>query len=154
MSDQPSGTTGQNQAYDELIQSLAGKMSYAIAHAEGYFAHGSLPGRINNPGDMKLGDKGHGVDHGKTIYATATDGWNALRRECVAILTGASHFYSVSDTIADVARKWTGGDNDDAWAAIVAEKLSLDPGTTLKDWIKAAQSLVLPEEEGTHGPII
>lgn len=153
MSDQPSGTSGQNQAYDELIQSLAGKLSYAIAHAEGYFAHGSLPGRINNPGDMELGDKGWGVDNGKTIYASATEGWNALRRECTAILTGASHVYSVSDTIADVARKWTGGDNDGAWAAIVAEKLSLYPDTVMKDWIKAAQASALPME-GTHGPII
>lgn len=126
------------QTYELRINDLAAKFAYAIAVAEGYFANGSLPGRINNPGDMKLGDRGHGVEQEKTIYATANDGWAALRRECLAILVGASHIYSVHWNMLQVAEKWTGNDRPGAWCKIVCEKMNIDPATTLASLVKGA----------------
>jgi hypothetical protein len=119
------------------IDEMVDQLSYAIAIAEGYFATDSLPSRINNPGDLELGDKGHGVEAGKTVYATAEDGWAALKRECKMILTGTSRVYNVSDTMEQMAHKWTGGDNPGAWCKIVMEKLGVDPMTTIADWIRA-----------------
>lgn len=125
-----------DQEYNSLIASLALKFAQAVALAEGYYVAGSLPNRINNPGDLELGDRGYGVEQQKTIYFTAEDGWDALERECTAILTGSSHVYSVDWTLSQVASKWTGGDNDGAWVKIVVEKLNLDPMTTIADWVK------------------
>jgi len=134
--------------YNTLVSTLADKLAHAIALAEGYFVAGSLPNRINNPGDMKLGDRGHGTEHDKTIYLTADDGWAALGRECTAILTGASHVYFVSWNFLQVADKWTGSDNSGAWCRIVCDNLNVDPTTTLVEWVKgAANESVRPSDQ-------
>lgn len=137
-------------AYDALIDRLSDKLAKAIALAEGFYLVGSLPNRINNPGDMELGDRGYGTHNKKTGYAKAdieaditdkTDGFSALRRECRAILTGASSIYHVDFTFAAIALKWTGNDNPGAWCKIVTEKLNLSPITTVADWVKSAVNL-------------
>jgi hypothetical protein len=131
--------------YDATIDRLADKLAKAIALAEGFYAADSLPSRINNPGDLELGDRGFGTHNKKTGYAKAdiagdiadkTDGFSALRRECRAILTGASSIYHVNFTFAAIALKWTGNDNPGAWCKIVTEKLNLNPMTTIVDWVK------------------
>lgn len=132
---------------DEVIATLATKLARAIATAEGFFVVGSLPNRINNPGDMKLGDKGWGVQQEKTVYPKAdfnstisdrADGASALRRQCIAMLTGSSHVYSPSDTFAAVSVKWTGGDKPGPWCKIVTDNLNVNPIMVLNDWIKDA----------------
>jgi hypothetical protein len=135
--------------YDALIAELASLLAVAIATAEGFYVAGSLPQRTNNPGDMKLGDRGYGVVEQKTAYQKAdpnadlqdnTDGFSALRRECTAILTGASHVYSPSDTFEELSMKWTGGDNAGAWCKIVTEKINVQPLDRIVDWVKASAS--------------
>lgn len=132
-------------ASDQLSDAVR-RIAVAIATAEGFYVAGSLPQRCCNPGDMKLGDRGWGVEAGKTRYLKAdigadiadhTDGFSALRRELEATLLGASHVYTPSDTIETLAAKWTGGDNAGAWARIVAEKLVADPMTQLADLVGA-----------------
>jgi hypothetical protein len=133
--------------YNTIIDELAVKLAYAIALAEGFFMQGSLPARTFNPGDMKLGDRGWGQVDGKTVYSKAdpaaslddrTDGWSALKRECIAMLTGASLVYSVNNTFIEVAITWTGGDDPGAWCKIVSAKLNVDPTMTLAEWVKGA----------------
>lgn len=136
--------------YDQLVDRLADKLAKAIALAEGFYAADSLPSRIHNPGDLELGDRGFGTHNKKTGYAKAdieaditdkTDGFSALRRECRAILTGASGVYHVNFTFAAIALKWTGNDSPGAWCKIVTEKLNLSPITTVADWVKSAVDL-------------
>lgn len=126
------------EEYNSIVASLASKLAHAIALAEGYFVSGSLPNRINNPGDMKLGDRGWGVEEDKTVYPDPQTGMDALTRECTAILTGASHVYRVEWNFLQVAVKWTGGDNDGDWCKIVTDNLNIDPMTTIADWVKGA----------------
>ncbi len=125
------------ELYKALIAKLAFKGAYGSAIAEGYFAKGSLPHRINNPGDLELGDRGNGTDHDKTKYLTAEDGWAALERQWTAMLTGLSKEYSLHDSLQQVATRWTGADNDGAWCKIVSEYLGITPSTTLLEWIRA-----------------
>jgi hypothetical protein len=134
--------------YDILIEQLASKLAHAIAIAEGGLVEGTLPWRIHNPGDLELGDRGYGICESKTIYVKAdptaslyddTDGFSALRRECTAILTGASFEYSPSDTFEQMSSRWTGNDNQGAWCKIVTDNLGVQPLDRLVDWVKASQ---------------
>jgi hypothetical protein len=136
--------------YNELIASLASKLAHAIAIAEGGFVEGALPWRIHNPGDLELGDRGYGVDQLKTVFLKAdpdadiydkTDGFSALRRECTAILTGASFEYSPGNTFEEVAQRWTGGDNPGAWVKIVTDNLGVQPLDRIVDWVKASSEV-------------
>jgi hypothetical protein len=126
--------------YDLAISECVDQLSHAISVAEGFYVPNSLPARCNNPGDLELGDRGCGVEAKKTRFKTINDGFTALRRECTMILIGSSHVYSPHDTISDVARKWTGGDNDGAWCRIVSENLKISPATTIAQWIQQVQS--------------
>lgn len=128
----------------DVVPHKADTLAPAICKAEGGDIVGTLPYRCHNPGDMKLGDRGWGTENGKTIYQKAdfgadlqdkTDGASALRRECLAILSGASHIYSPSWTFIQLATQWTGGDNPEAWCRIVCEQLGVTPSTTLRQYV-------------------
>jgi hypothetical protein len=125
------------------LQEKADRLARGIGRAEGYGPAGNLPTRINNPGDMELGDRGWGTEAAKTVYpksnwdadlADKTDGCSALRRECMAILSGASHNFEKTWTILELAQEWTGGDNPTAWASIVATELGISIGTSLESY--------------------
>lgn len=100
-------------------------LSRAIAHAEGFFVHGSLPQHINNPGDLERGNQGHGVHNGKTIYATPEEGWAQLEHECTLILTGQSHYIKPAMTFDQMAAIYTGNDHAKEWAMVVAKQVGL-----------------------------
>ena len=119
----------------DLIELKAKQLSGAIATAEGFFAPDSLPARCHNPGDLELGDKGFGVDNGKTIYENDDVGWAALNHQCLMMLSSGSHVYTINDTFAEVALKWTGNDNPEAWSKIVCTKLGIDEGITLHEFV-------------------
>jgi hypothetical protein len=125
------------------LQQKANKLAMAIGKAEGFGVPNALPTRINNPGDLELGDRGWGTEAAKTIYAKAdwnadfedkTDGASAARRECFAILSGASHVYETSWSFLQLAQDWTGGDNPAAWAQIVCTELGINPLVTLSQY--------------------
>lgn len=126
------------------LQVRAETLARAIAKAEGFGIAGALPTRINNPGDMELGDRGWGTEAAKTIYEKASwdatfddkaDGCSALWRECFAILSGASHDYEPTMTFFQLAQEWTGGDKPSAWAAIVCGELGTEPEMTLETFL-------------------
>ncbi len=101
----------------------------AIARAEGFYVAGSLPARANNPGNLKIGDRGNGVIDGKTVFATAQDGWNALYRQLDLVRTGKSRNFKPTDTWREFARTWVGTADFENWLANVTKRL----GTTSSD---------------------
>lgn len=123
---------------EELTRALAD----AIAVAEGYYVSGSLAARANNPGNLKLGDVGYGMIDGKTVYATVTDGWNALYRQVRLMLTGESAYYHPGMTLSEVAVIYTGGDNPVSWAYTVAQSLGVSVQTRLSDLLAGAAEMI------------
>lgn len=117
----------------DMSSSLTQKIAEAIALAEGFFhpSGTAVPQRANNPGNLKAGDVGLGLIGGKTIYATIADGWAALERQINYILTGTSRYYTPDMTLREVAEIYTGHDNAQAWANIVAGKLGVTPETKI-----------------------
>ena len=105
-----------------------------IAKAEGFYVTGSLAQRANNPGNLKLGDRGFGAIDGKTKFATLADGWRALANQIELIASGKSAFYRPDMTFAQIARIYTGGDKPDAWAAIVTQEIGATPDTVFVQW--------------------
>lgn len=124
--------------------SVPSALANAVSIAEGLPVAGSVPQRANNPGDLELGDQGQGTIGGKTIFASLEDGWAALERELELITSGTSPVYnsyaqslglqdSSQLSISQVAQKYTGGDNPDAWANTVASELGVTPDTAIGD---------------------
>jgi hypothetical protein len=114
-----------------MANDIVSRLAQAIAKAEGFFKPGSLPNRTNNPGDLKLGDLGYGTVAGKTVFSSADQGWSALEKQVQLMLSGQSRYYSPDMTIRQIAETYTGSDNADAWANIVASELGVDPDTPI-----------------------
>lgn len=135
----------------------------AIAFGEGGIdADGNvttnLPGRINNPGDLEIGDIGNGLQAGKTVFAaadpsadiskSADDGWARLYHQVWIIAKGLSHF-TLNMSFNDFAAYYVNGavnkaNTDSAnWARNVTSYLqqkgySVTPSSTLGEVLKNA----------------
>ena len=107
--------------------------AYAVSVAEGFWETGSLPQRINNPGDLELGDRGSGTEANKTIFGSVFSGWEALYNEVWLILSGRSPYYQTSQTLEVIGRTYSGG--DDNWSINVSNVLGVPPSTVLADWL-------------------
>jgi hypothetical protein len=120
---------------DPKIRALA----IAISRAEGFGVAGAVPTRANNPGDLVDGDVGYGLANaeGVTIYATASDGWNALYNELGKIFSGTSRVYNTGMTFAAFASLWTGGDQASNWAYNVTTILGVTADETLGGWYRS-----------------
>lgn len=115
----------------------------AVAYAEGYnMGKGTAPYDLNNPGDLSPGDEGGQataggpqVHDGSAIvcFATAEDGWRALRRKFENITSGQSHVYPQTWTWEQVARKYAG--NSANWLANVTNYLGVDATSTPRDYV-------------------
>lgn len=104
-------------------------LAQAIARAEGFYVAGSIPQRANNPGDLEVGDVGHGkLGEGITVFANPQAGWQALYHQVDRMLLGLSKVYLPSMTLAQVGMKYSGDPN---WAKNVAEALGVDESITL-----------------------
>lgn len=99
----------------------------AIARAEGFYVADSIPARTNNPGNLKIGDRGYGVIDGKTIFATAKDGWNALYRQLDLVRIAKARFLKPTDTWREFARTWVGTADFENWLANVTKRLGAKP---------------------------
>lgn len=107
------------------------KIGQAIATAEGFFVAGSRAARNNNPGNVTyaFGYATAGQDGPFPIFATLTDGWNALYAQIAAMFDGSSSYYSPAMTIAQIGLVYAGGDPN--WAANVASTLGVTVNTPL-----------------------
>lgn len=112
------------------------QFAQAIGVAEGFGVAGAVPTRANNPGDLKLGDVGHGVTgaEGITIFADESEGWDRLYRQLSLIRDRKSANYTPDFTIAQMAAKWTGTQKGE-WAANVAKYLRSTPDAKISTWI-------------------
>lgn len=122
----------------DIHDPLVIRLAKAIAHAEGYGPLNNLPTRINNPGDMELGDLGYGVQAGKTIFRELDAGWEHLYFEVWLMLNGKSHVYSPNLSLIEIAAKYTGNDNAAAWASIVAQDIGISVNDQLKQFLSYA----------------
>jgi hypothetical protein len=120
-----------------LVSDKVKKIAEAFAKAEGFGTPGALPTRAHNPGDLELGDIGNGVINSKTVFASDQDGWNALYKQVQLMLSGGSAYYSPSDSWRSVANTWTGADNANAWANIVAQHLGVNPDSAMQEYLDA-----------------
>lgn len=130
--------TGQEQQFDEqLTDGAAGFSSIpaspgmetfaeAIAFAEGYSDQfgrslpANIPARAHNPGDLKIpGWKGSTLGTGISVFSSDAEGFARLYFQLNLILSGQSRVYKPTDTISQMAAKWTATDKG-AWAANVA----------------------------------
>jgi hypothetical protein len=121
-------------ATDSDIGSRIARIAEAIAYAEGFYVNGSRPQRNNNPGDLTkaLGFSMIGYDGMYVIFSTIDDGWNALRKLVMLMLTNRSAIYHSQMTILDVARRYTTTQQDE-WAQNVASRLGVTIDTKISE---------------------
>lgn len=111
------------------------RLARAIAKAEGFYQFGSVPQRLNNPGDLTVDTTGTATGKGGpgnayVVYRTIQDGWEALYKQVDAMFSGASRYYKPDMTIGEMAARYTATDRD-AWAANVAAELGVSVNTKL-----------------------
>lgn len=104
----------------------------AIATAEGFYIRGTIPQRLNNPGDLKASSvPSIGKDaHGHLEFRSAADGWLALHRQLQLIVEGRSRVYTLDMTIAQMAARYAEGSA--AWSANVTRVLGVPATTKLR----------------------
>jgi hypothetical protein len=90
--------------------------------------------KYNNPGDLKLGDKGYGVfgeAPGITIFGTETEGWQALYHELELVQLGIARYLKGTMTWIEFGKEYSG---DNSWGPNVAAKLGVDPNSTVGEY--------------------
>lgn len=111
---------------------LAVKLAEAAAIAEGYTNPHNRPWRDRNPGDLDAGAQGSPTDGLLIVYPTQSFGWAAAENLWAKIINGLIPAYRNATTIAQIAAVYTGQDNAQAWAAVVATYLGTTPNNTLE----------------------
>jgi hypothetical protein len=107
------------------IDDAALLLSEATAIAEGYPNPKNVPWFTKNPGDLELGDLGYGV-HGKiTRLPSHHEGWLRLYLFWRRVLYNSDTLYNPSMTLLQVAQRYTGMDNAEAWATAAAQHLGI-----------------------------
>lgn len=108
----------------------------AIAFAEGFWDRNNnviaanRPARNNNPGDF-LGVGDLGAEGGYAKYSTLDRGWMRLYLQLNLIVNGGSTFYSLDESISDMAYTYTATEQD-AWSENVASYLGVSRDTPLR----------------------
>ena len=120
----------------------------AVAFAEGADIEGSVPDRLNNPGDISdfLGVFGSEFHNGSKVtrFPTKEAGWAHLHWKFKRVVDGESHIFLVSYSWLRVARKYA--KNWEPWLKIVTEKLGVTIESTPLDYVRAHGY----EPEGDH----
>lgn len=100
-------------------------LAHAIARTEGFYAHGSKPARLHNPGDLKRA--------GNYIkFANDATGFAALRAQIVKILNGQSHAYRLDMSIRQMARLYA---TSPLWPKNVAKILGVPQTASLRSYL-------------------
>src|SRR5260370_8915636 len=105
----------------------------AIARAEGANVEGSVPDRLNNPGDISDGGLTYGFEphsgSSVTDFPDKQTGWQWFYNKISNIVAGKSHVYSPSMTWTELAKKYAG--NWRPWVANVTGSLGVSPAETV-----------------------
>lgn len=108
-----------------------------IEIAEGYNVAGSLPNRLNNPGDLKDDITGTAIGtdaaSGLMIYGSYADGRAALEHQVRLALTNQSHIYNAAMTLEEFAIHYVGTNLQEAadWANNVAAAIGASIDTPI-----------------------
>lgn len=126
-----------NTFFQTIDEAIVHHLGLAIATAEGFFKPNSRPARMHNPGDLTLdigGNSAHPIGHDGMymIYANDRDGFEDLHQQIRLMLTGRSRIYKPTDTIDQMASKYTTTEQK-AWASNVARYLGVPTSTRLCD---------------------
>ena len=109
--------------------------AHAVAKAEGFYNHGTIPNLCHNPGDLKgkhfTGQIGL-CKGGHARFADDAYGWDALYSQIEKMISGNSRIYHTDMTLRDVSRAWAG--NSRVWLKNVCEMLSIQPNDTLSQY--------------------
>ena len=125
------------------------EFAHAIARAEGFYIHGSIPQRCANPGDLK-GTKFPGevglCKGGHARFANAEYGWQALYAQVEKMTDGTSHVYRPSMTFREVARLYAG--NSKPWVRIITTMLEVTPDESICFYFDRDRTNLVTEREG------
>lgn len=108
----------------------------AIASAEGAATLGSVPDRLNNPGDISDGSSIYpGESHSGSIVTHFPDkgtGWQWLYKKVQNIQNRNSQVYSPDMSWTQIAQKWAG--NWQSWEDNVCAFLGVSPDSKFSDY--------------------
>jgi hypothetical protein len=112
---------------------IALSLANAIALANGYNIVGSVPNNNNNPGYLKNGDVGFGVDSMRnTVYGTSEMGNIALQAQAAHILNGDNKTFSYDPNKTPLSIVGAIlAPNDATWIKNVSASLGVNPATKL-----------------------
>jgi hypothetical protein len=116
---------------------LLGRITTAIAIAEGYPVIKAIPWQQRNPGDLIKGFTGHQTADGKYEYDLHSDGWLDLEGMWSRILSGLHPWYPLSNTWDKIAETYTGETNFHDWAVNVCNALGVSTSDTVDAYLKA-----------------
>lgn len=112
----------------------------AIAYAEGYNVAGSVPARLNNPGDLSDGMNVYGSEFHSgsnvTTFPNASVGWQWLYDKLHNIVVGNSSVYDASMSWYEIGQQWA-QPNWQVWGDNVASRLGVDPNSSLADYVNS-----------------
>lgn len=117
------GSPSQQAIFEANVQRFA----EAIAKAEGFGKPGAIPTLRNNPGNLKMPKDGGQI----TTFATAEEGWEALRKQIRLIASGDSRFYNLNMTLVEMAQIWTGEAAFRNWSRNVSISLGMPESATI-----------------------
>ena len=110
----------------------------AVAFAEGYQVPGSVPARLNNPGDISDGRATYGSEFHSgsniTTFPNAATGWSWLYTKVDNVANGRSSVYDPSMSWREIGAKWA-PQNAEVWASNVAGALGVDSDSSLGDYM-------------------
>jgi hypothetical protein len=110
------------------------QFAQAIARAEGFYIVGSLPQRLNNPGDLKVPGTRTDPASGLTVFESIEQGWQGLYRQLGLVVSGNSANYRLSMTIRQMGNIYAPAADRNlpgAWAQNVAGYLGVSVDTPL-----------------------
>lgn len=110
-----------------------------IANAEGYGPPANRATRNNNPGDLKHWPGAPTDADGYSIFPNAQAGWDALEGELDDIRNGASAYYNVNMTFAQMGAVWANGDPN--WGRNVAAYFGTSPNAMIGQFLGGAAAV-------------
>lgn len=110
--------------------------AHAIARTEGFYAKGSLPNRLHNPGDIRSRLRHAypgqvGLYHGYVIFKNDQSGWFALYTQIQKVIHGTSRFYTQGMTMAQIAKVYA---TSPQWPRTLCKILKITPATTFEEY--------------------
>lgn len=115
---------------------------HAVALAEGANIAGSVPDRLNNPGDISDGLLTYGSEYADgsavTKFPDKQTGWQWLYNKFQNIIAGGSSTYASTLSWSGIASKYAG--DSSSWLNNVISQLGVSPDSTPADYVNGTCS--------------